>query len=240
MTGTLINTVAVLAGSGIGLAIGARLPRRVNESVMLGLGFVTLTMGIAQAVPAINGDKMMVTPAALIVGVLLGEALRLHGRLEQFAEILRKRFDAQHGNFITGFVTASLLFCVGPLTLLGSTFEGVGNPRGLQILLLKSALDFFASIALASTFGIGVLASAGFVLGFQGLLTALGYVAGDVLTPAMQREMVGVGGLMLIGISLALFGLKPSQELRVVNFLPGVFIAPFGVLLFDSVSGFFR
>ncbi|MEM8874029.1 MAG: DUF554 domain-containing protein [Planctomycetota bacterium] len=235
MTGTLINTAAVLAGSGIGLAVGAHLPKRINDSVMLGLGFVTLTMGVAQAVPAFNDGKLMVTPAALILGVVIGELLRLHGRLESVAEYLRKKFRSEHGDFITGFVTASLLFCVGPLTLLGATFEGVGNPQGLRYLLLKSALDFFASIALASTFGMGVLASALFVLVFQGALTLLGFLAGDVLTPAMQLEMVGVGGLMLLGLSLVLFGLKRSEEVRVINFLPGVLLAPVLVLVFDLV-----
>ncbi|MEM6560917.1 MAG: DUF554 domain-containing protein [Planctomycetota bacterium] len=240
MTGTLINTAAVLAGSGIGLAIGARLPKRVTDSVMLGLGFVTLTVGVAQAMPAVTGDKYLVTPAALVIGVVIGELLRLHDRLEALADRLRRKFKADRGDFITGFVTASLLFCIGPLTLLGATFEGVGNPEGFRLLLLKSALDFFASIALASAFGVGVLASAAFVLVFQGLLTLLGFVAGNVITEPMQVEMVGVGGLMLLGLALVLFGLRKSGEVRVINFLPGVVLAPIGVVLFDVIVGLLR
>ncbi|MEB2288364.1 MAG: DUF554 domain-containing protein [Anaerolineae bacterium] len=242
MWGTLLNALTVLLGSSTGLLIGNRLPQRIQESVITGLGLVTLFVGFSNASETGN---IILPLLSLVVGAILGEVLRLDLRLEQFAGWLQGRVQreaagagtasahARQARFIEGFVTASLVFCVGPLTFVGSIQDGMGLASGFEQLAIKSTLDGFASMAFAASLGIGVLFSVFTVLGVQGGLALLGALAGEVMSGPMISEMTAVGGLILIGLGLIQLDIKKP---RVVNFLPGLIIAPALVALATALG----
>jgi hypothetical protein len=242
MWGTLLNALTVLLGSSTGLLIGNRLSQRIQESVMTGLGLVTLVVGFSNAGETGN---IILPLLSLIIGAILGELLRLDLRLEQLAGWLQERVqretagaDAtlaheQRARFIEGFVTASLVFCVGPLAFVGSIQDGMGLASGFEQLAIKSTLDAFASMAFAASLGIGVLFSVFSVLGMQGGLALLGALAGEFMSDPMINEMTAVGGLILIGLGLSLLEIKKP---RVVNFLPGLIIAPVLVALATALG----
>jgi uncharacterized protein len=237
MGGTLLNMITVAVGSLLGILVGDRLPMRMRESVVTGLGLVTLFVGFANASETGN---IIIPLLSIAIGVIIGEALRIDVGLEKLAGWLQKRFDnssapvesdtaetatglSPRQRFITGFVTASLVFCIGPLTFLGSIQDGMGLPIGFQQLAIKSVLDGFAAMAFAASFGIGVLFTVLTVLVVQGGLALIGSVAGNVMTAAMIAEMTATGGLILIGLSLILLDVKRP---RMANFLPALLIAP--------------
>lgn len=230
MGGTLLNVLTVLLGSALGLLIGNRISERMQQSVMTGLGFVSLYVGISSAGSTGN---LVIPLLALVFGVILGEWLGIDAALERFAGWLQARTassgsthdDAaeQRRRFITGFITASLLFCVGPLTVVGSIQDGMGLPNGFQQLAIKSVLDGFAAMALASSLGVGVAFTALTVLLVQGGFALSGAFIGGFMTTPMINEMTAVGGLMIIGLALILLDLKRP---RVANFLPGLLLAP--------------
>lgn len=240
MGGTLLNAVAVLIGSLIGLVIGDRLPERVRSSVVTGLGLVTLSIGVGNAQTSGN---VIIPLLSIAFGVILGELLNLDGALERLAGWLQKRFagrrtsEASDGDarqrFVTGFVTASLVFCVGPLTILGSIQDGMGLPLGFQQLAIKSTLDFFAAMAFAASFGVGVSFTVLTILVVQGGLALLGSGLGAFMSDPMIAEMTATGGIILIGLSLILMDLKRP---RMANFLPALVIAPLLVVLAQAVG----
>jgi uncharacterized membrane protein YqgA involved in biofilm formation len=234
MWGTILNAFTVLAGSAAGLLIGNRLSQRIQESVVTGLGLVTMFVGISNAGET---ENVIVPLLSLVLGAITGELLRLDVQLERFAGWLQSRIGRRAGpepaaeeagpdsrqRFIEGFVTASLVFCVGPLTFVGSIQDGMGLASGFDQLAIKSVLDGFASMAFAASLGIGVMFSVITVLGVQGGLAILGALAGEFMTDPMIDEMTAVGGLILIGLSLVLLDVKKP---RVANFLPGLLFAP--------------
>lgn len=238
MTGTLLNMLTVFVGGTLGLLVGNRLSTRYQESVVTGLGLVTLFVGISNA----NATGNVVIPLlALVLGALLGEWLQLDVVLERLAGWLQARAGQSEGardRFINGFVTASLVFCVGPLTFVGSLQDGMGLAVGLQALAIKSVLDGFAALAFAASFGIGVLFTVFTVLVVQGGLALVGMLlvgalgdpsaTGALAAHPLVREMTAVGGLILLGLALVLLDLKKP---RVANFLPALLIAPLLVLL---------
>jgi uncharacterized membrane protein YqgA involved in biofilm formation len=227
--GTILNTITVLIGSTLGLLVGNRLPQRIQESVVTGLGLTTLFVGFSNA----NKTGNVIIPLlSLVIGAIIGELLRLDVQLERFAGWLQNRVQGggdvdaaqdRRARFIEGFITASLVFCVGPLTFLGSIQDGMGRASGFEQLAIKSVLDGFASMAFAASLGIGVMFSVVTVLSVQGGLALIGSLAGEFMSDAMINEMTAVGGLILIGLGLALLDIKKP---RVVNFLPGLLIAP--------------
>lgn len=240
MGGTLLNIVTVLIGSALGLLIGNRISDKMQSSVMTGLGFVSLVVGIGNAQ---NTGNIIIPLLALVFGVILGELIGIDAALERFAGWLQAKTagiggghgdaDERRRRFITGFITASLLFCVGPLTVVGSIQDGMGLAGGFQQLAIKSVLDGFAAMALASSLGIGVSFTAITVLIIQGGLALGGRFIGDFMTPAMINEMTAVGGLMIIGLSLILLDLKRP---RVANFLPGLLLAPLMVAVAGALG----
>ncbi len=244
MTGTLINIIAIMIGSSIGLLIGNRLPPKIRESVITGIGLVTLTIGLQNAM---GSGNIIIPLLSLSFGTIIGELIGVDEGLKRFGGWLQTRASnlskqgagdlAQaRGRFINGFVTSSLVFCIGPMAILGSIQNGM-NSGDIQLLAIKSTLDFFTSIAFAASLGIGVAFSiiptlilqGGFALvgaGLMNLFTA-GSVALNSSNPYI-REMTATGGLILIGLALVLLNLKQP---RVANFLPGLLIAPLLVLL---------
>ncbi|CAL8967547.1 hypothetical protein TESS_TESS_00175 [Tessaracoccus sp. O5.2] len=229
--GTVVNVITVVVGSLIGIALGNRIPETTKSTVTAVLGLVTLVLGGMSVVAmnsealreAVDGAAMLVVLAALLVGALLGSWLRVEDRLEQGAGWVRARFTASGdaARFVDGMVTATLLFCVGPLAILGSLSDGLG--RGADQLLVKSVLDGFAAMAFASTLGWGVLASAGAVALIQGSLTAVGYFVGDVLTTAQVDALTATGGVVLLALGLRLLDLK---QIPVGDLLPALLLAP--------------
>ena len=229
--GTLINVVAILIGSSIGILAGARITKKSQSLITDVLGLIT-ALGAASALSPLwsptfeaalpKSSALLVILASMLIGGLMGSALSLETRLDAFGENLRKRFKAsQESPFVEGFVTASLLFVIGPLAILGSVSDGMS--QGIDQLILKSSLDFFAAMAFASTLGWGVAASAIPVAIYQGFWTIIGLAAGSVLSQYQIDAMTICGGLMLVGISLRLLDIK---RIPVANLLPALVIAP--------------
>lgn len=225
--GTWLNVGTVLLGGGLGLLLRGRLPERITLVVMQAIGLVTVLIGVMNALDLGRVDEppgLLIGLLALAVGGALGEAWRIEEGLERLGERLKRSWRGQ-GRFTEGFVAASLVFCVGPLTLLGSIQNGLTGEA--QFLVLKSALDGFTAMALATTFGFGVLASALVIVVYQGgLSVAAGLFAHLVPDPAADPRVLlvnGVGGLMIVGLGLGLLEIK---RLRVASLLPALLLAP--------------
>jgi hypothetical protein len=229
--------ITVAIGSAIGLLIGNRLSERIQSSVVTGLGLVTLVVGVDNAL--LTGN-IIIPLFSVVIGVIIGELIGLDRYLEQFGGWLQSHFgggdeagaDAR-ARFINGFITASLVFCVGPLTFVGALQDGMGLASGFQFLAIKSVLDGFASMAFAASLGIGVAFSIITILLLQGGLALIGALAGQVMTEPMIAEMTAVGGLLLIALALVLLDLK---QVRVANFLPALLIAPLIVALATALG----
>jgi uncharacterized membrane protein YqgA involved in biofilm formation len=229
--GTVINVGAILIGASLGILAGARITKKSQSLITDVLGLIT-ALGAASALSPLwspifeaalpKSSALLVILASMLIGGLIGSALSLETRLDAFGEDLRKRFKAsQESPFVEGFVTASLLFVIGPLAILGSVSDGMS--QGIDQLILKSSLDFFAAMAFASTLGWGVAASAIPVAIYQGFWTIIGLAAGSVLSQYQIDAMTICGGLMLVGISLRLLDIK---RIPVANLLPALVIAP--------------
>lgn len=229
--GTIVNVSTVVVGALLGIALGNKIPDRTKDTVTAVLGMFTIVLGgfsvvamnSAPLTGAVGSFAMIVVLASLLVGAVLGSWLRIEDRLEQAATWLRGRFTGtgDAARFVDGFVTSTLLFCVGPLAILGSISDGLG--RGAEQLYVKAILDGFAAMAFASTLGWGVLASAAAVGLIQGALTVLGYFAGDVLSAAQIDALTAAGGVILIGLGLRLLNLK---QIPVGDLLPALVLAP--------------
>lgn len=229
--GTFINLVAVIGGASLGILIGQRLGSKTRTLLTDVLGLATLLGAASALIPMWSeryiqslpqGWPLLVVLGSLLIGGLIGSALKLEDRLDQLGEKLRKRFKAsKESTFVEGFVSASLLFAIGPLAILGSISDGMGN--GIDQLLLKSSLDFFASMAFASSLGWGVAVAALPVGIYQGFWTVIGLALGEILSGYQIDAMTIVGGVMLIGIGLRLLNIK---HVAVGNLLPALAIAP--------------
>ena len=226
MTGTLINIGTVLAGTLIGVTVGSRLPEGMRQRVLAGLGMVTLVIGVDLALAWGREDTSQSTPLYVLGGVLIGgmigEALGIERRLESLGDRVQARLSTTEGSTISeGFVSASLLFCVGSLTVVGSIQDGLTGDY--QTLATKAVLDGFASIALAATLGWGVGLSIFTILIVQGGITLGAGVFDDVLQGEALAVLTSAGGVTIIGIALKLLELK---DVRVGNFLPALVVAP--------------
>lgn len=231
MTGTLLNVVTVLVGGTLGLAFGARLPERIRQTVVAGLGLFTLGYGLLSFTGTQNPIVVLM---ALLVGGVLGEWWQIEGGLARLGEWLQARFDAkgESSRFVRGFLTASLVFCIGPMTILGSIQDGLTGDY--ELLAIKSVLDGFAGMVFASTLGIGVLFSTLVILVFQGGLSLLATQSQAIFTEAMIAELSATGGVLLIGIAISsLLEIKP---IRVGNFLPALLLAPIIVAMVTALG----
>jgi hypothetical protein len=229
MTGTLINTVTVLLGGTLGSLLGDRLPDRVRLIVIQGVGLVTLIVG---ADMALETGNVLIVLGSILLGGILGEWWRLEDRLDSAGEWLEQKAARipflTRGDFTKGFVTASLVFCVGPMTVLGSIQDGLTGDY--HLLAIKSVLDGFAGLAFAATMGMGVTFAAVSVLLYQGALTLGASLFQNILTDAMVIEMTAAGGVIILGIGLMLLEIK---RVKVANFLPALAIAPLLVTLWE-------
>jgi uncharacterized protein len=228
MIGTFINVAAILVGGSLGLLFGSRLPERLKSTVILGMGLFTAVTGIKMFLDTQNS---LVVLGSLVIGALLGEWWKIEDGLQHLGEIIERRFDrsnsengksALHGDFVRGFMITSLLFCIGPMAILGSIQAGLTGDYNL--LVIKSVLDGIASMAFASTLGVGVLFSAAMILVYQGAITLLAAQLNVIATKPMLAEMIATGGVLLLGIAIS--SLLEIKKIRVGNFLPALFIAP--------------
>jgi uncharacterized membrane protein YqgA involved in biofilm formation len=240
MGGTILNAITVAIGSALGLLIGNRLSEKIQQSVITALGLVTLFVGMSNAGQTGN---VIIPLISLVTGAIVGELLNIDLALGRFGGWLQSRFgsnssggdDSQNDRtrFINGFVTASLVFCIGPLTFVGSIQDGMGLALGFQQLAIKSVLDGFAAMAFASSLGVGVAFSIITVLLLQGGLALAGAALGNFMSTPMINEMTAVGGLLLMGLALVLLDVKKP---RIANFLPALVIAPLLVAIATALN----
>jgi len=223
MTGTFLNIATVIVGGIIGLVFGARIPEKLKETVIAGMGLFVVAMGLQMF---LKTENPLIVLGSLLIGTLLGEWLRIEDGLHNLGKILEQRFskegDDGSNRFVRGFLTASLLFCVGPMTILGSIQNGLTGDYNL--LAVKSVLDGFASLAFSSTLGVGVMFSTIIILVYQGGVSLLASQLNAIVTPSMMNELTATGGVILIG--LAISSLLEIKKIRVGNMLPGLLIAP--------------
>lgn len=237
--GTAANVATVLVGSTLGALAGTRFPERIRSTVMSALGLLTLAIGFRDSLAA---DEFIPILAAILAGGVIGELMHIEQGLEWIGDRLRDRFAGQHtspaidpelpeaavdslppsprNRFAEGFVVASLVFCVGPLTVLGSINDGLGDP---ELLYIKAGLDGFASVAFAAVYGWGVITSAATVLVVQGGIAGISALLGDFLSDASLEALTSAGGVLLIAVGLRLLDLK---RIRVGNLLPALILAP--------------
>ena len=231
--GTIINTATVLAGGGLGLLIGNRIPDRIRLIIVQVIGLVTIAIGLRDV---INTDNMVFPLVGMVLGAIIGELLRIEDRLEQLGEILRRKFTKpeSESKFVTGFVTATLLFCVGPLTILGAIEDASGKTP--QLYIIKGTLDGFMMIIFSALYGVGAIFSAASVFVIQGSLTLFGTSLDTLLTDRMRLELFSAGGLAVLAIGLNLLEIK---RIRLGSLLPGLVITPLLVWLFATPNGVF-
>jgi uncharacterized membrane protein YqgA involved in biofilm formation len=237
LTGTLLNVATVLVGTAVGVLLGTRVPSRVNEALTTGLGFFTLLLAISMGLGVFTspdaraGDDLAVL-AAVLGGVAIGELLRLDDGLEWIGDWFQRRLATSDrpSRIAEGFVTASLVFCVGPLTILGSLDNGLTGD--VQLLAVKSLLDGVASIAFAAALGPGVGLAAITVLVVQGAISAGAFLLREAMDPPTILAITSAGGVILLGVALRLLQLK---MVRVASFLPALILAPLFVRLAEAV-----
>jgi len=237
--GTAVNIATIIGGAALGVLIGSRMLSRTRTLITEVLGLITILGAVSALAPMWgsryinalpNGWTLLAILGSLLIGGLIGSALNLESRLDSIGESLRKKFGAhEESTFVEGFVSASLLFAIGPLAILGSISDGMST--GVDQLLLKSSLDFFAAMAFAASLGWGVAAAAIPVGIYQGAWTLLGLGLGNVLSGYQIDAMTITGGLMLICIGLRLLKIK---DIAVGNLLPALFIAPLFVALLHA------
>jgi uncharacterized membrane protein YqgA involved in biofilm formation len=236
--GTVTNVLTIVGGTLLGLIVGRFISERIRLTVEQAVGMTTLVLGIATAAET---DNIVFPLVSVVLGGIIGESLRIEDRFESLGNWVRRKVEVKsqsgwmsrsslttlHPRFVEGFVTATLLFSIGPMSILGSIDDGLG--RGAQILIVKAALDGLVSVLFAATMGWGVAISAIIVGIYQGLMTLGASGLDAILTDRMVHEMSATGGIMILGIALRFMEVKP---IRVGSLLPGLFVAPVLVALF--------
>ena len=232
MLGVIVNVIAVLAGSTIGLLCKRGIPKKVADAIMLAIGLCTLYIGVAGA---LKGQNQLVAIISMVLGAAVGTLLDIDRGLTALGDQVEARFrknDGAGASVAEGFVTASLLFCIGAMTIVGSLNSGLLGDH--QMLFTKSVLDFISSIMLSASLGIGVMFAAVFVLVFQGGIVLLSGVLAPILSDAAILELTCVGSLMIIALGLNIMGIT---KIKVANYLPALLFVP-AVVWAMSLIGF--
>lgn len=219
MIATIVNMVAVLIGGSVGLLLKKGLPEKLSDSIMKGLGLCTLYLGISGS---LKGQNSLILIISMVVGIVIGEILDLDDKVNRLGMFVEKKFQKEGSTKVSiaeGFVSASLLFCVGAMAIVGSLQAGLAGDY--EMLYNKSMLDGVAAIIFASSFGVGVLLSAFFVFAYQGTITLLAQWIAPFLTDVVIAEMTCVGSVIIIGIALNMIGLT---KFKLMNYVPAVFI----------------
>lgn len=227
MKGTIVNVVAIFLGCSVGLILKSKFPEKIEKIIMQALGLASLLIGMQMAIKA---DNILLVIFSLVIGGVIGEIIDIEAGLERFGERIKGKFKSNNTSerFVEGFLTASLLYCVGSMAIMGAIKEGLsGNP---DILYAKSLLDGITSIAFTAAMGIGVLFSAIPVFLYQGGITLLARTIKDFLSPEIINEMTAVGGILIWGIGFGLLGIK---KIKVGNLLPAILVAAFLAAIFS-------
>jgi len=232
MYGTLLNLSAIILGATLGSIMGKRIPERLKSIVLQAVGLVVLAIGMDMT---LESENVLILLFSILLGGLLGEGWRLHTKLDRLGERLQRSFRRipflSSGHFIEGFVTATIVFCVGPMAVLGSIQDGLTGD--LTLLSIKSVLDGFSSVVFSSALGMGVAFSALPVLFVQGTFSLGASLFETLLSPAMLNELSGVGGVLMLGMAMDMLEIK---EIRVANFLPALVLAPLLVALWAWIG----
>jgi len=230
-TGTLLNLLTVLVGGLVGTLLGDRLPPRLRENVVAGVGLFVTVMGVKFA---IDTASLLYLLGAILIGGIIGSLAGIERRLNELGAAIQRRFATPGGTstIAEAFVTASIVFCVGPLTFLGAIRNGLTGDASL--LAIKSVLDGFTAIAFAATLGWGVLLSLAVILVYQGGLAAGASLFASLLSDAQLREMNATGGLLLVGVGLKLLRLR---DVQVADYLPAIVVAPLLVAVATAIGG---
>ena len=221
MLGTIVNTIAVIIGAFIGIGLKRGLPEKLSDTLMKGLGLCTIFLGISGS---LSGENSMVLIISMVLGALIGESVDLEDKVNKLGQWVEKKFSQKSGDdkknsIAEGFVTASLLFCVGAMTIVGSLQSGLSGNH--EMLFNKSVLDFVAAIIFASSLGIGVAFAAAFVFVYQGAITLMAQWIAPFLNDTVINEMTCVGSVIIIGLALNMLGIT---KLRVMNYVPAIFV----------------
>ena len=217
MLGTIVNTLAVAAGGAIGLLLKKGIPQKITDAVMQGLALCVIFMGVSGA---LEGSKTLAMIVAMALGAVVGTLLDLDGRLNKLGDTIEAKMGpGGQGRIATGFVTASLLYCVGALAIVGSLQSGLTGDNSM--LYTKSMLDFISSIVLCASLGVGVILSAVTLFLYQGVITLLAQALAPILTDAVIAEMTCVGSLLIIGMGLNMLGVT---KIKIMNYVPAIFI----------------
>ncbi|MDP4185913.1 MAG: DUF554 domain-containing protein [Bacteroidota bacterium] len=217
LTGTLVNAATVLTGSLTGYYFHSRLPKRMINSVIQGMGIITLFIGFTMAM---KSNQLLIVLVSLVIGTILGEWWDIDHQMERFTAWMKTRLKFKNEKFSDGFITSFLLFCMGSMSLLGAIEDGLGNEP--KLLFTKAVMDGVSSIALASALGISVAFSIIPLFIYQGAITLLTMFIGNQFSPEIINEMTGVGGIILIGMGLNIIGLT---KIKVINMIPALVVA---------------
>lgn len=230
--GTIANAAAIIIGALIGVFAGQKLPGRVHSLLIRATGLVVIGLGIKMF---FESERVMVVFFGLVLGGISGELINIESFLNTFGVKIKSLAKSESATFLEGFVTTSLLCCVGPMAILGSIADGLNNQH--DILFTKSILDGVTAIAFAASLGIGVLFSSLPVLIYQGSITILALLLGNLLTPPMISALTATGGLLLAGIGVNLLGVFPgNNKLPIGNLLPALVFTPLLVCLLELVG----
>ncbi len=227
-SGVLVNTLTVIVGSSVGLLLKKQIPEKLTGAVMTAIGLCTVAIGITGI---IKGENQLVMIISLVLGAIIGTLIDIDGKLSKLGDKLQKKNKKENGEnstFSQGFVTASLLFCVGAMTIVGSMNAGISGDN--QMLYTKSVLDLISSSMLAASLGIGVMCAAGFVFVFQGALVALSMALGSFLSDFAVAELICAGSVMITALGLNLLNIT---KIKVANLLPGLVFVPFVCMIFE-------
>lgn len=229
-SGVLVNTLTVIIGSSVGLLLKKQIPEKLTGAVMTAIGLCTVAIGITGI---IKGENQLVMIISLVLGAIVGTLIDIDGKLSKLGDKLQKKNkkeNAENSTFSQGFVTASLLFCVGAMTIVGSMNAGISGDN--QMLYTKSVLDLISSSMLAASLGIGVMCAAGFVFVFQGVLVALSMVLGSFLSDFAVAKLICAGSVMITALGLNLLNIT---KIKVANLLPVLVFVPFLCMIFEMI-----
>lgn len=220
MIGVIVNTLAVIVGSLVGLLFKKGIPERVSSAVMIGIGLCTIYIGVSGS---LSGENVLITIISIVLGAIVGTLLQLDKRVNDLGDFIGRKLGRTDGqtSVAQGFVTGCLLFCVGSMTIVGSMNSGLTGDN--RMIFTKSCLDFVSSCMLSASLGIGVIFSAGFVLVFQGALVMLAQVLQPVLTTSAINEITCIGSLLIIALGLNIIGVT---KIKTADYLPSIVFAP--------------
>ncbi|MBR3788564.1 MAG: DUF554 domain-containing protein [Clostridia bacterium] len=227
-SGVIVNTITVLIGSGVGLLLKKGIPEKLNKAVMTAIGLCTIAIGVTGIM---KGQNQLVMILSMVFGTIVGTLIDIDKKLEGLGEKIAKKSKSKENTFSQGFVTASLLFCVGAMTIVGSMNAGISGDN--QMLYTKSVLDLISSSMLAASLGFGVMCASGFVLVFQGALVALSMVLGSFLSDFAVAELICAGSVMITALGLNLIGVT---KIKVANLLPGLIFVPLFCSAFELLE----